>query len=252
MDDPHLDPDEVARYARHIVLKEIGGAGQQRLKAARVLVLGAGGLGSPVLSYLAAAGVGLLGVIDDDIVSLSNLQRQILHDTAHVGMAKTESAARALKRLNPHTRVVTHELRLNAGNAVDILTGYDMVVDGSDTIETRYLLADTCEMLKIPLVTAAVGRFDGSVTVLTPYDHDAKGQLYPRYRDLFPEAPPPGMMPSCAEAGVVGALTGVIGTMEAMEVIKLITGVGEPLIGRLLLYDGLNASFQTVRYGRKG
>jgi molybdopterin/thiamine biosynthesis adenylyltransferase len=251
MDDPHLNPDEVARYARHIVLKEIGGAGQQKLKAARVLVLGAGGLGSPVLSYLAAAGVGLLGVIDDDIVSLSNLQRQILHDTAHVGMAKTKSAALALKRLNPHSRVVTHELRLNADNAVNILTSYDMVVDGSDSIETRYLLADTCESLKIPLVTAAVGRFDGSVTVLTPYDTDAKGQLNPRYRDLFPEAPPPGMMPSCAEAGVVGALTGVIGTLEAMEVIKLITGAGDPLIGRLLLYDGFAASFQTVRYRRK-
>jgi len=252
LDSSHLNPDEVARYARHIVLKEIGGAGQQALKAARVLVVGAGGLGSPVLSYLAAAGVGLLGVIDDDQVSLSNLQRQILHDTAMIGMAKTESAARALKRLNPHTRVVTHETRLKADNAVDILTAYDMVVDGSDNFETRYLLADTTEALRIPLVTAAVGRFDGSVTVLTPYDSDSDGRPCPRYRDLFPEAPPPGLVPSCAEAGVVGALTGVIGTLEAMEAIKLITGAGEPLIGRLLLYDGLAASFRTVRYGRKG
>ncbi|MEM5471215.1 molybdopterin-synthase adenylyltransferase MoeB [Hoeflea sp. AS60] len=252
MDNSHLNPDEVARYARHIVLAEIGGAGQQRLKAARVLVIGAGGLGSPVLSYLAAAGVGLLGVIDDDEVSLSNLQRQILHDTANVGMAKTESAARALKRLNPHTRVVPHEMRLTKDNAIDVLTGYDMVVDGSDNFETRHLLADTCEALKIPLVTAAVGRFDGSVTVLTPYDSDANGKLYPGYRDLFPEAPPEGLVPSCAEAGVIGALTGVIGTLEAMEVIKLITGAGEPLVGRLLLYDGLAASFQTVRYKRKG
>jgi len=252
MDEAHLNPDEVARYARHIVLAEIGGAGQQRLKAARVLVIGAGGLGSPVLSYLAAAGVGLLGVIDDDEVSLSNLQRQILHDTNNVGMAKTESAARALNRLNPHTRVVTHEMRLTTDNAVDILTSYDMVVDGSDNFETRYLLADTCETLKIPLVTAAVGRFDGSVTVLTPYETGVDGKLCPRYRDLFPEAPPPGLVPSCAEAGVIGALTGVIGTLEAMEVIKLITRAGEPLIGRLLLYDGLAASFQTVRYGRKG
>ena len=251
MESSKLDPDEVARYARHIVLAEIGGAGQQRLKAARVLVIGAGGLGSPVLSYLAAAGVGLLGVIDDDHVSLSNLQRQILHDTDTVGMAKTESAARALKRLNPHTRVVTHEVRLTTDNAVDILTGYDMVVDGSDSFETRYLLADTCEALKIPLVTAAVGRFDGSITVLTPYDTGTDGKLCPRYRDLFPEAPPPGLVPSCAEAGVIGALTGVIGTLQAMEVIKLITGAGEPLIGRLLLYDGLAASFRTVRYGRK-
>jgi len=158
MDEAPLNPEEVARYARHIVLAEIGGSGQQKLKAARVLVLGAGGLGSPVLSYLAAAGVGLLGIVDDDQVSLSNLQRQILHDTAHVGMAKTESAARALRRLNPHTRVVTHETRLTAENAVDILTAYDLVVDGSDNFETRYLLADTCERLEIPLVTAAVGR----------------------------------------------------------------------------------------------
>jgi len=252
MDNSHLNPDEVARYARHIVLAEIGGAGQQRLKSARVLVIGAGGLGSPVLSYLAAAGVGLLGVIDDDMVSLSNLQRQILHDTDTVGMAKTESAKRALKRLNPHTRVVTHEMRLTEDNAVDIVTGYDMVVDGSDSFETRYLLADTCETLKIPLVTAAVGRFDGSITVLTPYETGPDGKLCPRYRDLFPEAPPPGLVPSCAEAGVIGALTGVVGTLEAMEVIKLITGAGEPLIGRLLLYDGLAASFRTVRYGRKG
>ena len=252
MDEAPLNPDEVARYARHIVLNEIGGSGQQKLKAARVLVLGAGGLGSPVLSYLAAAGVGLLGIVDDDHVSLSNLQRQILHDTAHIGLAKTESAARALKRLNPHTRVVTHETRLTGENAVDILTAYDMVVDGSDNFDTRYLLADTCEQLEIPLITAAVGRFDGSVTVLTPYATNADGRPCPRFRDLFPEAPPPGLVPSCAEAGVVGALTGVIGTLEAMEVIKLITGAGEPLVGRLLLYDGLAASFQTVRYQRKG
>jgi molybdopterin/thiamine biosynthesis adenylyltransferase len=251
MDESPLNPDEVARYARHIVLAEVGGSGQQRLKASRVLVIGAGGLGSPVLSYLAAAGVGLLGVADDDVVSLSNLQRQILHDTGHVGMAKTESAARALERLNPHTRVVSHPVRINADNAVDILTAYDLVVDGSDNFETRYLLADTAEALAIPLVTAAVGRFDGSVTVLAPYDVDEAGRPNPRYRDLFPEAPPPGLVPSCAEAGVIGALTGVIGTLQAMEVIKLITGAGTPLIGRLLLYDGLGASFQTVRYSRK-
>lgn len=251
MNNSSLDPEEVARYARHIVLAEIGGAGQQKLKAARVLVIGAGGLGSPVLSYLAAAGVGLLGVVDDDAVSLSNLQRQVLHDTAHVGMAKTESAARSLERLNPHCRVVGHHERLTSENAVDILTAYDMVVDGSDNFDTRYLLADTAEALNIPLVTAAVGRFDGSVTVLAPHLSDAKGQPNPRFRDLFPEAPPEGLVPSCAEAGVIGALTGVIGTLQAMEVIKLITGAGDPLIGRLLLYDGLGASFQTVRYGRK-
>lgn len=252
MDETHLNGDEIARYARHIVLAEVGGSGQQRLKAARVLVIGTGGLGSPVLSYLAAAGVGILGVVDDDVVSLSNLQRQILHDTDNVGMDKTESASRALKRLNPHVRVVTHPLRLTPENATDIITSYDMVVDGSDNFETRYLLADTCEALETPLVTAAVGRFDGSVTVLAPYKVNADGKACPRYRDLFPEAPPPGLVPSCAEAGVIGALTGVIGTLQAMEVIKLITGAGEPLIGRLLLYDGLAASFQTVRYSRKG
>lgn len=252
MDDAPLNSDEISRYARHIVLAEIGGSGQQKLKAARVLVIGAGGLGSPVLSYLAAAGVGLLGVVDDDTVSLSNLQRQIMHDTDTVGLPKTQSAVRALKRLNPHTLVIPHQARLTHENAVDIISAYDMVVDGSDNFETRYLLADTCEALQIPLVTGAVGRFDGSVTVLTPYETGADGKLCPSYRDLFPEPPPPGLVPSCAEAGVIGALTGVIGTLQAMEVIKLITGAGEPLIGRLLLYDGLAANFQTVRYGRKG
>ncbi|PWW00147.1 molybdopterin/thiamine biosynthesis adenylyltransferase [Hoeflea marina] len=247
-----LDASELERYARHIVLGEIGGSGQQKLKAARVLVVGAGGLGSPVLSYLAAAGIGMLGIVDNDTVSLSNLQRQILHDTDHIGMAKTASAARALHRLNPHVRVIEHETRLTADNAIDILTAYDLVVDGSDNFATRYLLADTAERLEIPLVTAAVGRFDGSVTVLTPYGQDREGNPLPRFRDLFPEAPPPGLVPSCAEAGVVGALTGVIGTLQAMEVIKLLTGAGEPLIGRLLLYDGLAARFDTIRYRRKG
>jgi molybdopterin/thiamine biosynthesis adenylyltransferase len=180
-------PMKIARYARHIVLAEVGGAGQQRLKAARVLVIGAGGLGSPVLSYLAAAGAGILGVTDDDEVSLSNLQRQILHDTANVGMARPR-VPRVRSRLNPHTRVVTHPLRLTPDNATDIITAYDMVVDGSDNFETRYLLADTCEALEIPLVTAAVGRFDGSVTVLAPYQVNSDGKPCPRYRDLFPEA----------------------------------------------------------------
>lgn len=247
----NFSSEELERYARHIVLGEIGGAGQQRLKSARVLVIGAGGLGSPVLSYLAAAGVGVLGIADDDEVSLSNLQRQILHDTANVGMAKTKSAARAIARLNPNVRTVEHQLRLSAENAIDILTSYDLVVDGSDNFDTRYLLADAAESCQIPLVTAAVGRFDGSVTVLMPYASDAEGRLQPRLRDLFPAAPPPGTVPSCAEAGVMGALTGVVGTLQAMEVIKLITGAGEPLVGRLLLYDGLSARFETVHYQRK-
>ena len=252
MDDLNaLEESEIERYARHIVLREIGGQGQHLLKAARVLVIGAGGLGSPVLTYLAAAGVGLLGVVDDDVVSLSNLQRQIIHDTSNVGMKKTQSAATALERINPHIRVITHDTRLTSANAMDLLAGYDLVIDGSDSFETRHLLAETAARCEIPMVMAAVGRFDGSVTVLAPHRSDAEGRPNPRLEDIFPHAPPPGTIPSCAEAGVVGALTGVIGTLQAMEAIKLITGAGEPLIGRLLLYDGLGARFETIRYKRK-
>lgn len=246
-----LTPDEIGRYARHIVLPEIGGAGQQALKAARVLVIGAGGLGAPVLHYLAAAGVGTLGIVDDDTVSLSNLQRQIIHGTSDIGRPKVESAAESLLRLNPHVAVVPHAQRLNTASAADLFGGYHIIVDGSDNFDTRFLAADHAEAARVPLVTGAVGRFDGSVTVLMPYAHDAEGRQNPGYRDLFPMAPPQGTVPSCAEAGVVGALTGVIGTLQAMEVIKLITGAGEPLIGRLLLYDGLAARFETIRYRRK-
>ncbi|MHB2266655.1 molybdopterin-synthase adenylyltransferase MoeB [Aliihoeflea sp. PC F10.4] len=245
---PALSDEEIERYARHIVLPEIGGAGQQKLKGARVLVVGAGGLGAPVLLYLAAAGVGTLGIVDDDAVSLSNLQRQIIHATGDIEKAKATSAAEAIGRINPHVKVVTHPLRLTADNAADILAGYDIAVDGSDNFSTRYALADACAMAKITLVTGAVGRFDGSVTVLKPFETGADDRLNPTYRDLFPEPPPDGLVPSCAEAGVVGALVGVIGTLQAMEVIKLITGAGEPLIGRLLLYDGLGARFDVVRY----
>lgn len=247
-----LESAEIERYARHIVLREIGGPGQAKLKAARVLVIGAGGLGSPVLAYLAATGIGLLGIVDDDTVSLSNLQRQIVHDTGHIGLEKTESAAIALRRINPHVRVVRHDVRLTAENAVDLLTGYDLVIDGSDNFETRFVLAEAAERCRIAMVMAAVGRFDGSVTVLAPHLSDAEGNPNPRLTDLFPAAPPPGTVPSCAEAGIVGALTGVIGTLQAMEAIKMITGAGEPLIGRLLLYDGLSARFETIRYRRKG
>ncbi len=251
MIDTALGPDEIERYARHIVLAEIGGPGQQRLKAARVLVIGAGGLGSPVASYLAAAGLGTIGIVDDDSVSLSNLQRQIIHDTDAVGLSKTTSAKQAISRINPHVRVITHPCRLEAGNGDVIVSAYDILVDGSDNFATRYLAADLAERHQIPLVTAAVGRFDGSVTVLAPHLTAPDGRPYPRLRDVFPKAPPPGLVPSCAEAGVVGALTGVIGTLQAMEVIKLVTGAGEPLFGRLLLYDGLAARFDTIRYRRK-
>jgi molybdopterin/thiamine biosynthesis adenylyltransferase len=246
-----LTPDELERYARHIVLPEIGGAGQQKLKRARVLIIGAGGLGAPVLQYLAAAGVGTLGIIDDDTVSLSNLQRQVIHDTGAIGLSKLESAKAALARINPNTKVELHAFRLTDENAEALVAQYDLVVDGSDNFATRYAVADACAAAERPLVHAAVGRFDGSVTVLKPFEMGADGTPNPSYRDLFPEAPPAGLVPSCAEAGIVGALTGVMGTLQAMEAIKLITGIGQPLVGRLLLYDALAARFDTVRYRRR-
>lgn len=251
MSDRPLKPEEIERYARHIILAEIGGAGQQTLKAARVLVIGAGGLGSPALLYLAAAGVGTLGIVDDDVVSLSNLQRQILHSTGDIGAAKTDSAARRLEQVNPHVAVVEHRERLTAANARAIMGDYDIVIDGSDNFETRYLVADMAEELEIPLVAGALGRFDGSLTVVIAHGTDEQGNPNPRYRDLFPEAPPEGMVPTCAEAGILGAVAGVIGTLQAVEALKLITGTGEPLVGKLLLYDALAVRFQTMRYKRK-
>jgi molybdopterin/thiamine biosynthesis adenylyltransferase len=245
-----LTPEELERYARHIVLPEIGGAGQQKLKRARVLVIGAGGLGAPVLQYLAAAGIGTLAIVDNDHVSLSNLQRQVVHDTQSIGMAKTESARAAIARINPNVIVILHDLRVTAANAAQLVSQYDIVADGSDNFETRYAIADACAAEGKPLVHAAVGRFDGSVTVLKPFESDAEGRPNPSYRDLFPSPPPPGLVPSCAEAGILGALTGVVGTLQAMEVIKLVTGIGEPLVGKLLLYDALAARFETMRYKR--
>jgi molybdopterin/thiamine biosynthesis adenylyltransferase len=243
-----LSPEELTRYARHIVLPEIGGAGQQRLKRARVLIIGAGGLGAPMLQYLAAAGVGTLGIVDDDTVSLSNLQRQLIHETEAVGLQKTESAANSIARINPHVTVESHALRLTVENVAGLVRQYDVVADGSDNFETRYAVADACAQEHRPLVHASVGRFDGQVTVLRPYEAGPDGRPNPSYRDLFPEPPPEGLVPSCAEAGVLGALTGVVGTLQALEVIKLIAGIGEPLIGRLLLYDALAARFDTIRY----
>ncbi len=247
---PPLSDDELERYARHIVLPEIGGAGQQKLKRARVLVVGAGGLGAPLLAYLAAAGVGTIGIVDDDTVSLSNLQRQVIHDSAAVGIAKVESAQAAIARINPHVAVETHALRLDTTNIGPLVSRYDIVADGTDNFDTRYAVADACEQARRPLVTAAVGRFDGTLTVLKPFESGPDGAPCPSYRDLFPEPPPPGLVPSCAVAGVIGALTGVMGTLQAMEVIKLITGIGDPLVGRLLMYDALAARFDTIRYGR--
>lgn len=246
-----LSPDEIERYGRHIVLPEIGGSGQQKLKAARVAVVGAGGLGSPSLLYLAAAGVGTLTIIDDDVVSLSNLQRQIVHRTDGVGIAKTDSAANQLVAINPHTTIERQPHRLTSDNAAALLAGHDVVLDGSDNFETRYMIADSCEALSISLVAGALGRFDGSLTTLAPHLSRADGTKNPRYRDAFPAPPPPGTVPSCAQAGIIGALAGVIGTMQALEAIKLICGVGEPLIGRLLLFDGLSMRFETVSYRSK-
>lgn len=246
-----LTDEEIERYKRHILLPEIGGVGQQRLKGAKVLVIGAGGLGAPILLYLAAAGVGTLGLIDDDTVSLSNLQRQVIYDSGTVGELKTAGAVDAITRLNPHVRTVVFEERFSREWAQLHLQRFDLVVDGSDNFDTRYAAADSAEQAKIPLVTGAVGRFDGSVTVLKPYEVGPDGLVYPGYRDLFPEPPPAGLVPSCAETGIVGALTGVIGTIMSMETIKLITETGEPLVGRLLLYDALSARFETVRYKRR-
>lgn len=246
-----LTPDEIERYKRHILLPEVGGEGQQKLKASRVLVIGAGGLGAPILQYLAAAGVGTLGIVDDDHVSLSNLQRQVIHDSGTLNELKTQSAANAIQRLNPQVRVLCFEERFDAVFAQTHLGRFNLLIDGSDNFDTRYAAADAAEAAKVPLVTGAVGRFDGTVTVLKPYEADAEGVLNPTYRDLFPIKPPQGLLPNCAETGVIGALTGVIGTLMAMEAIKVLTGIGEPLIGRLLSYDSLGANFNTIRYRRR-
>ena len=242
-----LSAQEIERYKRHLVLKEIGGQGQQKLKDARVLVVGAGGLGSPLLAYLAAAGVGTIGIIDDDRVSLDNLQRQIVHDTASVGTAKVASAAATLKRLNPHVTVEAIEARLDAGNALEHIGRYDIVADGSDNAATRYLVSDACYLAKRTLVFGAVGPFDGYVSTFKPHLRGSDGEPYPTYRCLFPEAPPPGTIPNCAEAGVLGSVAGVIGTLQATEVVKEILGIGASLAGRLLIYDALAARFETLQ-----
>ena len=243
-----LTPDELERYARHIVLREVGGPGQAALKRARVLVIGAGGLGAPVLMYLTAAGVGTLGVIDDDVVSLSNLQRQIIHATPDVGVAKVESAAAEIARLNPHVTVEKHDTRLTAANALDLVARYDIVVDGSDNFETRYLVSDACYFAKKPLVTAAVGTFDGTLTTIRAHERGADGKPNPTYRCLFPAPPPSGTVPACAEAGILGALTGELGSMMALEVIREIVGFGEDLVGRLLMVDTRAMRFATLNY----
>jgi len=242
-----LNDEQLERYARHIVLKEIGGPGQQKLLKARVLIIGAGGLGSPCLIYLAAAGVGTIGIIDNDTVSLSNLQRQIAHGTPDLGLEKTESAADAATRINPDVKIVQHKERLTAENALGIISQYDLVADGCDNFATRFLVNDACYFAKVPLVSAAVGQFEGQVAVFRPFERDMEGKPKPNYRDFVGETPPPGSVPTCEEAGVMGALTGVVGSLQALEVIKEITGAGTSLAGKLLIYDALETRFRTVK-----
>ena len=243
-----LQPEEVERYARHLVLRDVGGPGQAKLKAARVLVVGAGGLGAPLIQYLAAAGIGTIGIVDDDAVSLSNLHRQVIHATADVGRPKIDSAAAAVQRLNPHVAVEAHAARLTAANARDLIDGYDLVADGSDNFETRYTVSDACFHAKKPLVTAALGQFDGSLTTLRAHETGPDGELNPTYRCLFPAPPPAGAVPTCAEAGVLGALAGIMGSLMALEVIREIVGFGEGLVGRLLMVDARSMRFDTLRY----
>lgn len=243
-----LSPDEIERYARHIVLREVGGPGQLRLKAARVLVIGAGGLGAPLIQYLAAAGIGTIGIVDDDTVSLSNLQRQVIHGTPDLGRPKVESAAHAVARLNPHVRVETHATRLTPENAEGLIGSYDLVADGSDNFATRYAVSDACYRARRPLVTAALGQFDGSLTTIRAHEAGPDGQPNPTYRCLFPSPPPAGAVPTCAEAGVLGALAGLVGSLMALEVIRAVAGFGEPLVGRLLMIDARSLRFETLSY----
>ena len=233
--------DQVRRYARHVILPGIGGDGQRKLMESSVLVIGAGGLGSPAAMYLAAAGVGTLGLVDFDDVELSNLQRQLLHDTDDVGRPKVESARDRLAELNPNVEVVTHRALLSSENAFDVLGGYDVVVDGTDNFPVRYLVNDATQMLGTPLVYGSIYQWEGQATVFLP------GRETPCYRCLFPEPPPPGTVPSCAEGGVFGVLPGIIGSIQAVEAIKLLLGVGETLAGTLVLYDALRGEFTSVK-----
>ncbi|MBF9197062.1 HesA/MoeB/ThiF family protein [Microvirga terrestris] len=243
-----LSPDEIDRYARHLVLRDVGGPGQQKLKAARALVIGAGGLGAPLIQYLAAAGIGTIGIVDDDTVSLSNLQRQVIHGTPDIGRPKVDSAVDAVERLNPHVTVETHPIRLTPENVRGLVRGYDIVADGSDNFETRYAVSDACFFERKPLVTAALGQFDASLTTIRAHETGVDGTPNPTYRCLFPSPPPAGAIPTCAEAGVLGALAGVMGSLMAMEVIREIVGFGDSLVGRLLMVDARAMRFDTVRY----
>ena len=240
---PALSNAEVARYSRHLIMPEVGMDGQLKLKAASVLCIGAGGLGSPVAMYLAAAGVGRLGIVDFDVVDYSNLQRQVIHGTPDVGRPKLESARDSLHAINPEVQVETHEVALSSGNALDVLGGYDVIVDGTDNFPTRYLVNDACVLLGKPNAYGSIFRFEGQASVFAAQDG-------PCYRCLYPEPPPPGLVPSCAEGGVLGILPGVVGTIQATEAVKLIMGVGEPLVGRFLVYDALRMRFRELKLRR--
>jgi molybdopterin/thiamine biosynthesis adenylyltransferase len=243
-----LNSDEIERYARHLVLHDVGGPGQNKLKNAKVLVVGAGGLGAPVLCYLAAAGIGTIGIIDHDSVSLSNLQRQIIHSTARIGMPKTTSARETIQGLNPHVHVVEHAQQITAENALEIISIYDIVADGCDNFPTRFLVSDACYFAKKTLVTAAVGQFDGQISTFKPYEDSPDGRPWPSYRCLIGDLPPRGLFPACEEAGILGALPGILGSMQAMEVIKEILGIGDSLAGRLLMYDALTSHFYETKF----
>jgi adenylyltransferase/sulfurtransferase len=243
-----LSPEEIERYQRHLVLAEMGGPGQQKLKAARLLVIGAGGLGAPVIQYCAAAGVGTLGIADSDVVSLSNLQRQVVHATSDIGRPKVDSAGEEAGRLNPHITVKRHRERVDAGNAAALIGDYTIVADCTDQSAARYIISDACFHAKVPLVTAAVNQWDGSLTLLKPYLAAPDGTPNPTYRCLFPEPVPEGVLPTCAEAGVLNALAGVIGTLQALAIIREIVGIDDGMIGQLLLVDGRNFRFETIRY----
>jgi len=240
-----LTPEQIDRYARHLVLKEVGGPGQQKLLNAKVLIIGAGGLGSPLALYLAAAGVGTIGIVDDDEVSLSNLQRQIIHRGKDIGRKKTESAKDAIKALTPDVTVVPHTERLTAENASALVRKYDIVADGCDNFETRFLVNDTCFTEKKTLVSAAIGEFDGQIATFKSHAGN-----FPCYRCLYPEPPPPGTIPPCSEAGIMGAVAGIVGAWQALEVIREIVGFGESLAGKLLLFDGLDARTRLITLPR--
>ncbi len=239
--------DQVERYARHILLKEVGGIGQSRLMDARVLIVGAGGLGSPVILYLAAAGVGTIGIIDADTVDLSNLQRQVAHTTGRIGMAKVKSAAIAAKAINPEVEIIPIEARLTPDNALEIISAYDIIADGSDNFETRFLINDACYFAKKTLVSAAILRFDGQIGTFKAHEHTDGGTHGPCYRCIFREAPPPGQVPSCAEAGVLGALCGMMGSLQSTEVLKEIMGIGDSMSGALMVIDGLATEFRKIK-----